>query len=177
MRDHVLLEFGIRNSTEPFEQHTISPLIEECIGKDKLALPTAAINALSPIRTFWEKATLMHVECHRNRLSNMPDRLSRHWYDLAKLAHSQIGKDALINKDILISVLEHKKAFFNASYANYDDCLTGKLLLLPGEAGLEALRKDYLQMQQAGFFSEEPPSFDEIIKTLSRLEVQINTLK
>ena len=176
LRDHVLLEFGIRNSTEPFEQHTISPLIEECIGKAKLALPTAAINVLSPIRTFWEKATLIHVECHRNRLGNMPDRLSRHWYDLGKLANSQIGKEALINKDILISVLEHKKAFFNASYANYDNCLTGKLLLLPGEAGLEALRKDYLQMQKAGFFSEEPPSFDEIIKTLSTLEKAINTL-
>jgi hypothetical protein len=177
MRDHVLLEFGIRNSTEPFEQHTISPLIAECSDTNEITFPTATINVLSPIRTFWEKATLMHVECHRNRLDKIPDRLSRHWYDLAKLADSQVGKEALINKAILISVLEHKKAFFNASYAHYDDCLAGKFLLLPNADNLEKLCKDYVQMQQAGFFSVEPPSFDEVVKILSTLEIQINTIK
>ena len=29
-------------------------------------------------RTFWEKATLVHVECHRGRLADHPERLSRH---------------------------------------------------------------------------------------------------
>lgn len=61
--------------------------------------------------------TLIHVECHRGRLTEAPDRLSRHWYDLAKLSKSWLRDDALKNKALLNDVLQVKKAFFNASYA------------------------------------------------------------
>jgi len=33
---------------------------------------------LSPARTFWEKATLMHVECQRDEFRTGAERLSRH---------------------------------------------------------------------------------------------------
>jgi hypothetical protein len=172
LRNYVLLEFGIRNSAEPVEQHSIAPLL--AAHTQAITLPIAMVNVLSPLRTFWEKATLIHVECHRNRLASTPDRLSRHWYDLAKLTHAKIGKEALKANDIFVSVLEHKKAFFNASYANYDDCLVGKFLLIPSESGLGGLKQDYQTMQQSGFFSEDPPEFSEIIKTLTELEKKIN---
>lgn len=175
MRDHVLLEFGIRNSTEPCEKHKINPLLLKTTDIIK-PLP-GAINVLSPARTFWEKATLIHVECHRKRLTNTPDRLSRHWYDLAKLANSKIGKKALREKNIFLSVLEHKKAFYNASYASYDNCLSGKFLLVPDPDELNGLEKDYQQMRLANYFWAEPPKFSEIIDTLSKLEKNINTTK
>lgn len=173
LRDHVLLEFGIRNSTEPCEQHSIAPLVKQYT--DTIAFPSASVNVLSPIRTFWEKATLIHVECHRNRLTSAPERLSRHWYDLAKLANSTLCSRALEAKDIFLSVIEHKKAFYNASYANYDDCLNSKLRLIPSKESIEGLEKDYQQMISSGFFSETPPKFSEIIETLSKLEKDINT--
>lgn len=173
LRDHVLIEFGIRNSTEPCEKHQILPYLTSSIGSD-IGVPMPLINTLSPIRTFWEKVTLIHVECHRERLHQTPERLSRHWYDLYMLNHSQIGDEALERLDILESVLEYKRAFFHASYANYDDCQKGKLLLIPSSENKEALSKDYAHMIDADMFYQTPPSFAEIIVALESLESKIN---
>lgn len=174
LRDHVLIEFGIRNSTEPCEKHTISPLLLQAADNDDLSLPEADIDVLSPIRTFWEKATLIHVECNRGRLSESPDRLSRHWYDLTKLATSWVFESAMQGKSVFESVIEHKKAFYNASYAKYDDCLHGRFRLIPDEVALLSLESDFNKMKQAGMFSGEPPNFDEIVSRLKELENQIN---
>lgn len=173
LRDHVLVEFGIRNSTEPCEKHQISPYLTSSIGSD-IQVPTPLINTLSPIRTFWEKVTLIHVECHRERLHQTPERLSRHWYDLYMLNHSHIGVEALDRLDILNSVLEYKRAFFNASYANYDDCQKGKLRLIPSSENQEALAKDYAHMIDADMFYQPPPLFREITASLESLEFKIN---
>ncbi len=174
LRNHVLLEFGIRNSTEPCESCNISSMLENAFSNAEIQLPKATINVLSPIRTFWEKATLMHLECHRHRLDHLPDRLSRHWYDLAMLINSDIGKQALNRPDILESVVEHKKAFFNASYADYDDCLNGKFLLLPDSKGINHLKNDYQKMHIAGLFIGEPVSFDSIVERLLETQEKIN---
>ena len=173
LRDHVLVEFGIRNSTEPCEKHQILPYLMSSIGSD-IQVPKPLINTLSPIRTLWEKVTLIHVECHRERLHQTPERLSRHWYDLYMLNHSHIGVEALDRLDILDSVLEYKRAFFNASYANYDDCQKGKLRLIPSSENQEALAKDYAHMIDADMFYQTPPSFSEIIVSLKNLEFKIN---
>jgi hypothetical protein len=76
--------------------------------------------------------------------------------------------------DILDSVLEYKRAFFNASYANYDDCENGKLRLLPSSENLKALSKDYASMIEADMFYQKPPLFTEIIEALQSLEFKIN---
>ena len=89
VRSEVLLEFGGRNVIDPNEQRAIVPDIA-ALTPD-LDYPTAVVTVLSPARTFWEKATLIHVECHRRRLANRPERLSRHWYDLTRLAAHDIG--------------------------------------------------------------------------------------
>ena len=173
LRDHVLLEFGIRNSVEPSEQRPILPYLANTLSAS-IALPKPNINTLSPIRTFWEKATLIHVECHRERFTQSPERLSRHWYDLHLLSLSSIGKAALEQQNILHSVLDYKKAFFNASYAHYDECLTGNFKLIPNAEGQKQLARDYQKMIDAGMFQDTPPKFEDILQTLSELERVIN---
>lgn len=176
LRDHVFIEFGVRNSTEPCEKHFVMPYLEQEITRN-LNLPKPMVNALSPIRTFWEKATLIHVECHRERLVKSPERLSRHWYDLFMLNNSWVGEKALSNNDILENVIKHKKAFFNASYSNYDECLSGKFRLIPGKPYLEDLSQDYAKMIDAGMFHEMPPTFSQITESLRELENMFNKLK
>ena len=137
IRDHVLIEFGIRNSTEPCEKHQITPYLEKVMNGTDITLPRPTINTLSPLRTFWEKVTLIHVECNRDRFIKSPDRLSRHWYDLYMLNNSWVCAMALSRSDIFKSVIEYKKAFFNASYACYDDCLNAKFKLIPTHDSLK----------------------------------------
>lgn len=173
LRDHILLEFGGRNSIEPHEEHKV-----KAIGHDlsaELTFPTAKIAVLSPIRTFWEKATLIHVECNRGRLADSPERLSRHWYDLFMLSRSPFKQVALANLALLMDVLVHKEAFFNASYAHYENCTNGNFRLVPEEKDLVGLLADYKKMISAGMFATTPPSMDEILIELKELEDNINS--
>ena len=109
----MLLVFGGRNVVDPNERHEIVPDLDAMTSD--LDHPAATVTVLSPARTFWEKATLIHVECHRGRLAAGPERLSRHWFDLACLARHEAGHAALADRALLEDVVRHKTVFFNAS--------------------------------------------------------------
>jgi hypothetical protein len=168
----ILIELGGRNVIDPNETHTVIPDISPYVSD--LNFPSSAVVVLSPERTFWEKATLIHVECNRNTFKENAHRLSRHWYDLYRLAKHSSGKAAISNRTLFEDVVRHKQIFFNASYANYDTCLTNRLCLIPSADVMVELRKDYQNMLNAGMFYGVPPSFDDIIGGIQRIEQAIN---
>jgi len=172
LKSQVLIELGGRNVIDPNEVHTISPYVAEITTG--VSYPTCDVTVLSPQRTFWEKATLIHVECNRGKMKQNVERLSRHWYDLTMLAKHEAGQAAVQNRELFEDVIGHKKIFFNASYANYDECLAGKLKLLPSDETISALQKDYDNMVAAGLMYNEPPKFSEIIEDIRRIEAEIN---
>jgi len=170
--ENVFLEFGGRNVISPNEELPLRPYIAAELPK--LQSPEATVRVLVPSRTFWEKATLIHVACNRSDPKLDADRQSRHWHDLAVLADHKIGEASLADRALLEDVVKHKSVFFRASYAKYDACLSGGLRLLPGTLLLEALRADCEKMLANGMFEGEPPTFDSIIARLEKLEKQIN---
>ncbi|MBU0744156.1 MAG: nucleotidyl transferase AbiEii/AbiGii toxin family protein [Gammaproteobacteria bacterium] len=172
LANSVLIEFGGRNVTDPSEVHIVRPYIADYV--ENLKLPTATISVLSPLRTFWEKVTLVHVECHRGRLINHPERMSRHWYDLAMLAESSIASQALADSKLMLDVIRHKQAFFNASYANYEKCLKKQFKLVPCDADLKSLEQDFDVMVDAGMFYGGDPDFSDLMNTLRSLEGELN---
>ena len=172
LKSDVQLEFGGRNVIVPSEEHQLVPDIATAVPG--LEYPVAAVTVLSPMRTFWEKATLVHVECHRRRLASRPGRLSRHWFDLACLVRHDIGKAALADRELLRDVVRHKKVFFNSDYANYDCCLDGRLRLVPDPDQLPGLQSDYNQMRRAGIVGIEAPDFDALMGRIRDLEVDVN---
>lgn len=172
LKDAVLIEFGGRNTITPSDTHIITPyLTSHTTG---LVFPSPQINVLSPERTFWEKATLAHVECHRGRLRKGPDRMARHWYDLFQFSNHEIGGTAIANIDLLHDVVKIKKVFFDAGYTNYDACLTGNLRLVPDAEDIAGLKADYEAMIASGMFLGEPPTFEELITQIRLLEERIN---
>ena len=175
VESRVLLEFGGRNVIVPNEQHKIAPYITDLTGD--LDYPAADVTVLSPERTFWEKATLIHVECHRRRLGPAagPKRLARHWFDLVCFAQHHAGRAALSRPDLLEDVVRHKKIFFNASYARYDRCLDGCLRLVPDSDQLASLKSDYDAMRVAGILSADAPTFGALIQQIRILETEINS--
>ncbi len=172
LKSEVLLEFGGRNVIDPNEQHRLVPDI--AAFTPILDYPSATVTVLSPVRTFWEKATLIHVECHRRRLANRPDRLSRHWFDLASMARHDIGRTALFDRAILEDVVRHKTVFFNAGYARYEQCLDGRLRLVPDEDQLVGLQADYDAMRTARIVGAEAPGFDSLLEQIRVVESTIN---
>ena len=172
LKSEVLLEFGGRNVIDPNERHEVAPDIAALTND--LEYPAPTVTVLSPARTFWEKATLIHVECHRRRLSHGPERLSRHWFDLVYLARHDVGREALSNRALLEDVVRHKTVFFNASYANYDHCLDGRLRLVPDADQLARLKSDYDAMRTAGIVRDDAPEFDALIESIRDVEIEVN---
>lgn len=170
--ESVLIEFGGTNKTEPND----SLLVKPYLMTNDLSFPNANVKVYSPNRTFWEKVTLIHVECHRGRLVKTPDRMSRHWYDLAKLAQSDVKEKALADKELLNDVLLIKKSFFNAGYANYDKCENKQFVLVPTQNEIKQLTADYTAMSKSAMFMSKPPPFDQIIDQLNKLQKEINQI-
>lgn len=170
--ERVKVEFGGRNSIEPHQRHRLDTYLAEL--DLPVETPTASVDVLSPQRTFWEKVTLAHAECGSSEWRHDGDRFARHWYDLVMLADHEIGASALTNRELLEDVVRIKKALWYRSNAEYDLCLAGKCRLVPHGSLLAGLQRDYEQMITAGMFSLSPPTFDEVIARLHRLESRIN---
>lgn len=170
--ESVFLEFGGRNVISPNEEHPLRPYISAELPE--LQFPEATVRVLVPSRTFWEKATLIHVACIRSDPKLDADRQSRHWHDLAVLTDHNIGKIAIPDLQLLQDVVKHKNVFFRASYTNYEACLSGGLRLIPATPLLQALRVDHEKMIADGMFDGEPPTFDWIIARLDKLAKEIN---
>lgn len=170
---NVLLEFGGRNIAEPNEEHIVRPYVADLV-KD-LEFPEAKVTVLAMARSFWEKATLIHVECNRTELRASAERLSRHWYDMSCLHRSGKIEHAIDDRALLVDVIKYKKLFYNASYARYDDCVTA-LKLVPAKQLLAALQKDFDEMIEAGMFYDTP-DFDQIMKDITELERMINGIE
>ena len=172
VRGAILIEFGGRNTTVPSTPWHIRPDLATEIPE--LLFPEAHPVVLDAERTFWEKVTLIHVECGRDHLRPGHERWARHWYDLALLAGSPIGDRALADRDLLRSVVEHKKVFYHTASANYEACLAGNLRLVPTGELSARLERDYEAMIDAGMFYANPPEFTVIIERLRQLEASIN---
>ncbi len=166
-KEVVLLEFGGRNITEPCTTFSITSDIAPSFTT--IEFPVAAPSVLNVERTFWEKLTAIHYECNRPAFKPDANRLSRHWYDVYQLLESGHAEQALEKYEILESVVEHKKAFYYSSYADYDACLKGEFNLFPSE--IDLLESDYGKMITAGMFYDTYPSFAELqtrIESLGR---------
>jgi hypothetical protein len=128
--------------------------------------------ALELERTFWEKATILHAEYHREPSKPMRDRFSRHYSDMAALAKHAIADRALVRDDLRQRVADWKSRFFAASWARYDLAKPGTFHLAPPEFRLAELERDYWAMRD--MFLASPPPFEEVIKIVSDLEREIN---
>lgn len=167
----VRIEIGARSDHEPLETGTVLPYVHEILGLSQG--DSVSLRVLAPHRTFWEKATILHAECHRDPNTPLPKRLARHYYDLSQLSEGSIGRRALENLDLLVRVAEHKNAFFRSSRANYQSALPGTLRLSPPAKRIAELQRDYTDMLPMFFGS--PPSFDWILEQIARLEEEVNS--
>ena len=173
IKKHVLLEIGSRGVTEPSQSRKIIPYIAGQL--QDMEFPAASARVLLPARTLWEKIVLLHVESHRNRRAGIPERHSRHWYDVAMMIGSSDGKKAVADRQMLREVIGHQKVFFHSGYANYDDCLSGKARLVPESGKLAELQDDYEQMRSSGMLAASAPDFESIIRQLRAVEGMVNS--
>ncbi len=171
LRPEILLEIGPLASWLPSDKFEISSFAAQKFPQvfEKIK---CTVNTIVAKRTFWEKATILHHEANRPADSAMPTRYSRHYYDLAMMAQSEVKNEALADLDLLKNVVNFKQKFYPRSWAKYEESVPGTLKLLPPEFRLDSLEKDYKAMQNMIF--DKKIGFDEIIDILKNLEIEIN---
>lgn len=124
----VRIELGARSDHWPEARHEIRSILGESFG---LPLGLATVQALAAERTFWEKATLLHAECHRDPSQSMPARYARHYHDLARLAMSPVADAAIADVDLRKRVVVHKTVYFRSKWARYDLAEPSTFRLVP----------------------------------------------
>jgi hypothetical protein len=171
IKPQVILELGTHAEFVPRDRFTVRAFAAEEFPS-MFAEPDVAVTSLLAKRTFWEKATILHAEFHRPAAKALPDRYSRHYYDLAMLAQSPVRAEALADLALLDQVVLHKETFYPSGWARYDLARIGSLRLVPPDERRAALERDYRSMSVMIF--GQPPPFGKIIEVLAALEQDIN---
>ena len=171
VRPEVRLELGPRSEWIPHGEYSITPYAAEEFPK-LFENPKCRVVAINAERTFWEKATILHKEFFRPEGSPVPERYSRHYYDMAMMGRSSVKDKAFKNLGLLNRVIDFNKRFFVSSWANYDLAKPGTMKLVPPPFAQEGLKKDYALMRD--MIIGEPPGFDVILSQLEALEREIN---
>jgi len=167
----VKLEMGAGSDPYPIGRYPVTSYAAETFPQ-VFAEPQTTVIALEAERTFWEKATLLHAECHRPADKSFPVRLSRHYYDLMRLSQAPEGKRALVDHALRERVVRHKMTYFASAWASYETAHPGTFRLLPGEDRMSGLRQDYSRMRDMVF--AHVPAFDEMMAVIASLEAEIN---
>jgi len=171
VRPRILLELGTHAELIPSDRYTITSFAAEQFPR-LFEQPSASVNAIKAKRTFWEKATILHAEHHRPPEKPLPGNHARHYYDMAMLARSPMCDDAVGDLDLLRRVVDHKTKFYYSGWTRYDLAVPGTLALVPPQARIPELRRDYDAMTVMMF--GDPPPLEDILDELATLEARIN---
>lgn len=171
LNPRVVLELGTHAEFVPHGQFTLRSFAGEEFP-NVVSDRDVSVKALLAKRTFWEKATILPAEYHRPLEKPIPDRYSRHYYDVGMMAEGKIKDEALADRDLLPQVVKHKATFYPSGWARYELAQRGSLRLVPPESRIAALEQDYRKMGVMIF--GEQPSFKSVMDRLSMLEKEIN---
>lgn len=171
----VMLEFGARSTGEPASLRDIacdaSGLVEGVV------FPMARPRVMHAERTFWEKATAIHVFCLQERLRG--DRFARHWHDVVRLDEAGLAEAAFTDRELANAVARHKGMFFaekaaDGSPIDYVAAVNGGLQLVPGGNASKALQEDYGRMVEDGLLLDDAEPFEALMARCADIAARAN---
>ncbi|MDE5458520.1 nucleotidyl transferase AbiEii/AbiGii toxin family protein [Bradyrhizobium sp. CSA112] len=171
----VMLEFGARSTGEPASLRDItcdaSGLVEGVV------FPMARPRVMHAERTFWEKATAIHVFCLQERLRG--DRFARHWHDVVRLDEAGLADAAFADRELANAVARHKGMFFaekaaDRSPIDYVAAVNGGLQIVPGGDASKVLQEDYGRMVEDGLLLEDAEPFESLMERCADIAARAN---
>ena len=172
----VLLEFGARSTGEPCEPRAIR--CDAAGYLPGLEFPIAAPKVMRAERTFWEKATAIHVFCAQGEFRG-GDRFARHWHDVTRLDAAGFADAAIADKTLARAVADHKSVFFaekntQGAVIDYHAAVSGGLNLVPHDDAMTKLAADYQRMVDDGLFLDDVESFAALLERCSAIQRKAN---
>jgi hypothetical protein len=170
----VRLEFGARSTGEPAE---LKPIVcDAARNLPDLKFPEAMPRIMLPKRTFWEKATAIHVFCARTIEG---DYISRHWHDVVRLDDRGITQAAFDDEALAQEVADWKAKFYrmknrDGHWIDYATAVSGALQLVPEAQLRTQLEADYRKMAGDGLLLGRAESFDDLMQRCEDLQRRAN---
>ncbi|MBU1223485.1 MAG: nucleotidyl transferase AbiEii/AbiGii toxin family protein [Gammaproteobacteria bacterium] len=172
----VMLEFGARSTGEPSEPRAI--LCDAAAYLQGVEFPAATPQVMRAERTFWEKATAIHVFCAQGEFRG-GDRFARHWHDVTRLDAAGFADAAIADKALARAVAEHKSVFFaekntHGDVIDYHAAVAGELQLVPDDGALAKLAADYQHMIDDGLFLDNAEPFEALMERCQAIQQKAN---
>jgi len=184
LQRRVKIEMGARSDTDPSEEIQIQPIIAEAFPS---VFPDSSfpVLAVSPVRTFWEKAMLLHEETYRplpkepaegesKKRKGPKAGMARHYYDLFRLIKTGIADKAKSDMELFAAIVAHREVYFGWGWMDYGTLTPGTLRLVPPDHYMSDWRNDYNDMQEEMFYGDGVPDFDEVLSKVKHFQDKFN---
>ena len=175
----VMLEFGARSTGEPSEPRAIR--CDASVHLQGIEFPTATPQVMRAERTFWEKATAIHVFCAQGEFRG-GERYARHWHDVTRLDAAGFADAAIADIGLARAVADHKSVFFaekntRGGIIDYHSAVSGSLQLVPDDGALAKLETDYQHMVNDGLFLDDVELFETLLERCRAIQGKANINK
>ena len=170
----VKIEAGARSALDPTLDCTVTPILADELPD--WSLEVGNLRVIAPERTYWEKLLILHgLHCgyrDKRRLPSDKDRISRHYYDIAMITVTEIGRSALSNIALLDAVRCHNLIAFRQAWKRFEEAIPGSLRLVPQSELRTEIERDYGAME--GMILGEAPRFEWVMEQIEYAEATVN---
>lgn len=170
----VKIEAGAKSLLDPRLDRTITPYIAEELFD--WPFDVGDIRVTAPECTYWEKLLILHAAHCRyrdeRRLPADKNRISRHYYDVAMITPTKLGRSALSNIDLLDSIRNHSLIAFRQAWKRLEEAVPGSMRLVPRGDLHTVAERDCRAMQ--GMILGDGPDFGWVMEQLHFAEATIN---
>lgn len=174
VRAAIKIESGAKSALDPNREVPIRPYVDDDLPALDLTVPN--VRTVEPARTFWDKVVILHGLRRwfdvRGELKGGGQRVSRHYYDLHRLARAPVGAAALADADLGADCVAHARMFFNRPDFDLASAAPGSYALTPHDGMVEQLRGDYRAM--TGMIFGDPPRFEDVLASVADVEHRLN---
>jgi hypothetical protein len=171
----VKLEVSARSLMEPTEERALQSIVGSYFPELSFSDSLIRINTVIPKRTFLEKAFLLHEEFQRNLDVVRYERMSRHLYDLEKMMDTEHGLEALADKNLYNSIIQHRSTFTKLKEVDYSTHLPDRIDFVPPVSILNEYEKDYKRMQESMIYGDSLP-FEDLINRITDLRSRFRNM-
>lgn len=161
----VKVEVSCLSMDVPYEVKHITTLISEAFADVDMDTD-CNVRTVVPSRTFLEKAFLLNEEFQKAASRIL--RMSRHLYDLERLMDTKFAEDALADRELYAMVVEHRRKFYHAGYADYDKNYPQHINFIPPSSVLPEWRNDYAELVRSFVYGNHL-DFDALLQRMKEL--------
>ncbi|MEC7769810.1 MAG: nucleotidyl transferase AbiEii/AbiGii toxin family protein [Bacteroidota bacterium] len=176
LQPRILIEISSRSLIEPYETKELSSLLSEVYPDENFIDHPVKVPTVTPARTLIEKMFLLHEEFQKPKDKKIrSERMTRHLYDIARLMETKYLEEAISDKKLYKTIIDHRSKLTRISWVDYESHNYSTLNFIPPKEVINDYAKDYKAMKESMFYGKTD-SFEKLIKKLKELNDRMNGL-